>query len=122
MVITQKCNFLLECYSYKLLGKMNGRASYILQRYCIDHCILQNCPHRDEATVELYRIILLPDDSQVLNNGGNQQVIDIWQQSPAAQQLESGETLIPYGKGYPRMVPRVPKMNRDGPNRILATK
>jgi len=49
----QKCNFLSECYSYKLVGKIGGRDSYILQSHCIDHCQLEGCPHRDEVSVAL---------------------------------------------------------------------
>jgi len=76
-VICQCCNFLSECYAYKYLGKINGRASYILQRHCIDHCQLDNCPHKDEATVELSRVIPPPGYSHLIDNGNPEAPIDM---------------------------------------------
>jgi len=120
-VICQKCNFPSECYAYKYLGKIIGRASYILQRHCIDHCQLDNCPHKDEASVELNRLIPPPDYSHLVQDGGPKKTIDIHQQGAGTQWLEDRETQIPSGKGYPRMVSRVPKKNRSRPKGILAT-
>jgi len=65
-VLGQKCSFLSECYAYKYLGKINGNDSYILHRHCIDHCQVDNCPHRDEAMVELSRLIRPPDYSHLI--------------------------------------------------------
>jgi hypothetical protein len=112
-VICQKCSFLSECYGYKYLGKVNGRDSYILQRHCVDHCALDNCPYRDEATAELRRIIPPPDYSHVVGNGDPKEEIDIRQQGPSTQRLEGRDTPVPSGKDYPRMVPRVSKKNRS---------
>jgi len=122
MVLCQKCNFLSECYGYKYLGKVNGKDSYILQRHCIDHCQIVNCPHKDEATVELSRIIPPPDYSHLIQNDGPSQTIDVHQQGAGSQQLEGRETPIPSGKAYPRMVPRISKKNRSRPKGLLATK
>jgi len=121
-VICQRCSFLSECYSYRLLGKVHGRDSYILQRYCVDHCRLENCPHRDEPTVELNRLIPPPNYSHLIQDGGPSQEVDVHQQGAGSQQLEGRETPIPGGKAYPRMVPRVTKKNRSHPNGLLATK
>jgi hypothetical protein len=121
-VVCQKCNFLSECYAEKYFRKIRGRESYILQRHCIDHCQLENCPHRDEATVELSRQIQPPNYSPLIQHDGSSKAVDIHQQDTGTQQLEDRETPIPSGKGYPRMVPRVPKQNRSGPKGLLATK
>ena len=86
-VICQKCNFLLECYTYKYLGQINGRRSYILQRHCIDHCYLKNCPHKDEPTVELTWLIPPPDFSSLIENDGPQAQIDMKEQCAGTQQV-----------------------------------
>jgi len=106
-VFCQSCNFLLECYGYKYVGKLNGRDSYTLQRSCIYHCYLKNCPHRDEVSVELNRVIPAPDYSHLIQNGSSEETLDVYQQSAGTQQLEDREASIPSGKGYPRMVPGI---------------
>jgi hypothetical protein len=121
-ILCQKCSFLLECYGYKHLGKVNGRDSYILQRHCIDHCVLGNCPHRDEPMVELNRIIPPPDYRHLVQDGDPMETIDIHQQCAGSQQFEGGETPIPSGKAYPRMVSGLSKKNRGRPKGLLATK
>jgi hypothetical protein len=80
VVLSQKCSFLSECYGYKYLGKVNGQSSYILQKHCIDHCQVENCPHKDEPTVELSRIIPPPDYSHLIQNGNSLQAVDVHQQ------------------------------------------
>jgi len=120
-VLCQKCSFLSECYGYKWLGRVNGRDSYILQRHCIDHCVVSNCPNRDEATVELNRSIPPPDYSHLIEDGSPQEKADNRQQGSGSQQLKGRETPFPSGKGYPRMVPRIPKKNRSRPKGILVT-
>jgi hypothetical protein len=120
-VLCQKCSFLSECYGYKYLGRLNHKDSYVLQKHCIDPCQLENCPHRDEATVELNRTIPPPDYSDLIQDGGPSQTIDVDQQSAGSQQLQGRETPIPSGKAYPRMVPRISKKNRSRPKGLLAT-
>jgi len=121
-VICQNCNFLSECYTYKHLSKGNRRDSYILLRHCIDHCELDNCPHRDEATVELNRLILRPNYCNFLYNGSSQEMVDIHQQGASAQQLKGREAPIPSSKNYPTMVSGISKKNRSGPKGLVATK
>jgi hypothetical protein len=108
-VLCQKCSFLSECYGYKYLGKLNCRDYYELQGFCIDHCQLENCPHRDEVTVEINRIILQPDYSHLVQDGGPSQTVDVHYQDVGFQPLQGRKTPIPSGKAYPRMVPRIPK-------------
>jgi len=120
-VLCQKCSFLLECYSYKYLGKLNYRNSYVLQKHCIDHSELEDCPHLDEATVELNRLVPPPDYSHLVQDGNSSQTIVVHQQGTGSQQLQGRETAVPSGKAYPRMVPRVPKKNRSRPKGLLAT-
>ena len=88
-VICQKCSFLSECYCYKYLGRVNGRDSNILQRHCIDHCQLENCLQKDEATVELSRVIPPPDYSHLVRDGSPSETGDVFQQGTGPQQLES---------------------------------
>jgi len=112
-VYCQKCSFLSECYSHKYLGKVNGRDSYILQRHCIDHCQIEGCPHRDEVTVRLERIIPTPNYSHLIRDGDPSETINVQQQVAGPERIESGETPVPSGKANPRMVPRVPKKDRS---------
>ena len=121
-VYCQKCNFLSECYSYKHLGKINGRDSYILQSHCIDHCQLERCPHKDEVSVELNRVILPPDYSHLYRNGSPAKTPDLHEQCVGSQQLESGEASIPSGQANPRMVPRISKKDRGSSKGVLANK
>jgi len=121
-VICQKCNFLSECYKYKYFGKIHGRSSYILQRHCIDHCQINNCSHRDEATVELNRVVSPYDYNNLIRDGSPKEMIDIQKQGASAQQFEDRETPISSGKGYLRMVPRIPTKNRSRPKGLLANK
>ena len=121
-VYCQKCNFLSECYSYKHLGKVNGRDYYIVQRHCIDHCQLERCPHRDEVTVDLGRVIPPPDYSHLIQNGCPSETVDIHQQCVSPQQLEDRETSVPGSEANSRMVPRVSKENRGRSKGILTNK
>ena len=118
----QKCSILSEWYSHKYLGKVNGRNSYILQRHCIDHCQLERCPHKDEVTVELHRVIPPPDYSDLIQVGSSSEEINVLQLSVSPQQLESGETPVPCSKVNTRKVPRVTKKNWGGPKGVLADK
>jgi hypothetical protein len=121
VVICQKCNFLSQCYGYKYLGKVNRRDCYILQRHCIDHCVLDSCPHRDEATVGLGRLRPPPNYNHLILIGSPLAIIDIYHQSAGTQRIEDRDTLIPSGKGYPIMLLRLPKKNRSRLKGILAT-
>jgi len=111
-VICQHCRFLSECYASKYLGKINGRASYILQRHCIDHCQLENCPHRDEATVELNRLILAPDYSHLISNGNPQAQADMEEQRIGTQWVSCRKASVASGEGNPVMGMRVPEADR----------
>jgi len=112
----------LQYYAYKYCGKINRRESDRLQRHYIHHCQLNNCPHTDEATVELTLLITPLDNSHLIGNGSPQVEGNIGQLGCSAQQLQDGETPITSGKGYPGRVPRVPKKNRGCPKGKLATK
>jgi len=120
-VYCQKCNLLSECYSYNFVGKIGGRNSYILQSHCIDHCQLEGCPHRDEVSVELNRLIPPPDYSHLVRNDGPSKTIDVHQPGSGPQLVESAEGSIPNGKDCPRMVSRVSKKDRGHPKGLLAT-
>jgi len=96
---------LSESDGYKYLGKVNGRDSYILQRYCTNHCFLENCLHNDEVSLELNWLISPIDYIHLILNGGPSETVDIPHDSTGPQQLEDPETPIPSGKGYPSMVP-----------------
>jgi len=120
-VICQRCSFLSECYSNKFLGKVNRRNSYILQRHCIDHCQLENCPHKDEDTVELNRVLLPPDYRHLVQDGNPTETVDVQQQSAGTQPLKGRETPVPI-KTDPRMVSGVSKKNTSRPKGLLASK
>jgi len=92
-----------------------------LQRYCRDHCPTKDCPHREETTVDSIEVEKGIDYNHQVNNGSPKETVDVQQQGVGTQQLEHRAALIPSGKGYPRMVPRVSKKNRSGPKGILAT-
>jgi hypothetical protein len=84
VVTCQNCSFLSECYGYKYLGKVNGRDSYILQRHCIDYCVVNNCSQGDEVTVELSRIISPPDCSHHIGNVDPAQTTDVHPQGASS--------------------------------------
>ena len=121
-MICQKCSFSSECYCYKYVDKVNGRDSYILQRHCVEHCQFKECPHRDEASVELIRVIPPPDYSHLVHNGGPSKMADIHQQSTGTQHHEGRKTPIPGDKASTSIVPRISKKDRSRPKGLLATK
>ena len=111
-VICQLCNFLSECYAYQYLGKINRRASYILQRHCIDHSQIENCPHRDEATVELTRVIPPPDYSHLVSNDSPQTQVNMEEQCVGAQWIPNREVLVPCGSRDSGMGARISAPDR----------
>jgi hypothetical protein len=121
-VICEKYNFLSPGYAYKFIGKFHGRNRYVLETHSIEHCQLENFPHQDAPTVELNRLNPLPDRSHEIQHGGPQEMVNVQQQTAGTQRLPDSEMPIPNGKGYPRMVPSVPKKNRSCPKGMLATK
>jgi hypothetical protein len=113
---SQKCSFLSECYAYKYLGKFNRQPSYTIQRFCIDHCQLENCPHRDEVTVELNRLTPPPDYRHLINNGGPQEEVDLERRSFVSQQIEDREASVPSGQEHSDMAIRIPTPDRASEN------
>jgi hypothetical protein len=93
----------------------------VLERYCVDHCYLENWPHKDEVSVELNRMIQSPEYSHLVQNGSPKETFDIHQQGTSTKQLEDKEAVIPCGKGYPRIVSRISKKNWRRPKGILVT-
>jgi len=120
-VFCQLSHFLLECYVYKHIGRIASRNSFILQRYCRDHCPTENCPHREETTVYNIEIPGRIDYNHLVNDGSPQETVDVQQQGTSTQQLKDREAPIPGRKSYPRMVPQLLKKNRSGPKGLLAT-
>jgi hypothetical protein len=59
-----------------------------LQRHCIDHCQLENSPHKDELTVELSRLIPSPEYSHLIQLGDPMETVDIYQEGFGSQQHE----------------------------------
>jgi hypothetical protein len=118
----QNCSVLSECDRYQYLGRVNGRHSYSLHIHCIDHCQIEACPHKDESTVELSRLIPPSHYSHLVQDGSSSQAINVHQPGAGSQQLEGRKTPIPSGKAYSRMVPRITKKNRGRPKGLLATK
>ena len=104
------------------LGKVYGRDSYSLQRHCIDHCQLESCPHRGEATVELNRVIPPPDYSHLIRNGGPSETVDVRQQGIGPQQLDSGEAPVPSGQASSKVVPRISNKDRGRSKGLLVNK
>jgi len=84
-----KCSFLSQCYSYKHLGKINGRDSYILQRHCIDHCQVERCLHRDEVAVDLDRVIPPPHYSHLIQRDTPSETVNVLQQGIGLQRIKS---------------------------------
>ena len=111
-VFCQLCDFLSECYTDMHIRRIASHNSYILQRYCRDHCPTIDCPHREETTVDNIETPEKIDYSHLVNNGDLKETVDIQQQSAGTQQLEDRETSIPSGKGYPRMVQRISRKDR----------
>jgi hypothetical protein len=116
-VISQKCNFLSECYAYKYLRQIDSRKSCILQRHCIDHCQLEDCPHKDQATVELYRLIPLPDYTHLIPNGGHQAQVNMEEKCTGTERIESRETRISRSKRDPSMGAGLSAPDRASPVR-----
>jgi hypothetical protein len=115
--ICQKYNFLSECYAYKYLAQINGRKSYILQRHCINHCQLKDCPRKDEATVELSQLISLPDYTHLIPNGGHQAQVNMEEQCTGTERIESRETPISRSKRHPSMGAGLSAPDRASPAR-----
>jgi len=120
-VFCQLSDFLSECYVYQHIGRNASRNSFILQRYCRDHCPTKDCPHREETTVHNIEEPKDIDYGHWANNGSPIKTVDIQEQSASTEELKDREAPIPCGKGDSRMVPRLWKKNRSGPKGLLAT-
>jgi len=81
----------------------------------MDHCQLSNCPHRDELTVELDRLVPPPDYSYLINNGGPQEEVDMEEQCVGTQRVSSGETPIASCEGNFSMGAAVLATDRASP-------
>jgi len=64
--------------------------------------------HKDEATVELNRLILPPDYSHSIPNGNSQVQVDLEEQCVGSQRISSREASVPRGEGNSGMGARVP--------------
>ena len=106
-VYCQRCSFRSECYAYKDLGRINGRGSQVLHRHWREHCPTENCPPKDETTVELDQLIPPPDYSNIIQHVVAQEEVDLHRQGVSPVELEGGEVPIANGAGNPRMGPRV---------------
>jgi len=73
------------------------------------HCQLDQCPHREEAKVDLYWLILPPYYSHTINNGGHQVEVDIEEHCIGVQRLQSRQPLAASSGGNPVMGAGIPE-------------
>jgi hypothetical protein len=85
-----------------------------MQRHCINHCQLENCPHKDEATVELNRLVPLADYSHFILNGNPEAKVNMEERGIGAQQVPSRKASIPGGQGNSVMGAGVPDEDQAG--------
>jgi len=126
-VYRQRCDFVSECYNYKHIGRVANRHSYILERYCVEHCPTPNCPHREAPTVNVSIPILslypsVPDYGKVLNDVNPMQKMDVREQGIVASQLEDRETPVPGPSGSANMGSAVSELIRRSSKRVLTSK
>jgi len=120
-VYCQRCDILSECYNYRHIGRISGRNSYVLERYCVEQCPTPKCPHREATSVALP---ILPSPPYaiayglVLANGYRKDMVDVQQQGVSTKWKSSGETLKPSCKRNTRIGLRVSKKTRRSSKRL----
>jgi len=118
-VYSQRCDFLSECYNFKHIGRIANRYSYILERFCQEHCPTPDCPHREETTVDIpIPVPTIPDYGKVLEHVDLKEKIDLYKQGAVSSELENRETPIPGPAGNSSMGSELSEPPGGSPQRI----
>jgi len=131
-VYCQRCNFLLECYNYKHTGRIANRNSYVLERYCLEHCPTIDRPHREATTVDIpipvppvypsSAFYGIPDYARVLRHVNPKEKLDVLEQGTATSQLQGRETPVSGPAGSANMGSAGSELIRRSSKRVLAAK
>lgn len=118
----QHCHLLKECNNYKYIGGVANGNTYVLQRYCVEHCPTLNCHSWVPTTVDIPEAITIPDYSQVIQNVDPKETFNIHQHGISIGRELSWVISKPSRERDTRIGLRVSKKTRGGSKTILADK